>query len=313
MILLFEYGEWVGIKNKIALKQLLKDIWQKELFVNMAVELTEEKHDFRYQPFLTFDDDKIRAKNFVGFIQTDENLIEIYPKVFRNAVNAKDNKGLMLQHIFYWLNYCRKWRFPFNQSSLDIRDIKEFPELIINLIANQFLETISKQLIILYQEVDEALQTPRGTINFKRYINNGLSHGIYHSVDCDYEPFSFDNKINRIIKYCSRLLISQTKFSENQRILQEVIFVLDEVDDVPCNIHDVERSIINPYFEDYSLLLDSCKLVLSQQLYSNQTYDLTQWCLLLPMEYIFEDFLAGFLESYFRKDWKVEYQNQKNI
>ena len=26
------------------------------------------------------------------------------------------------------------------------------------------------------------------------------------------------------------------------------------------------------------------------------------------MEYIFEDFLAGFLENKFSKDWKIEYQ-----
>lgn len=192
--------------------------------------------------------------------------------------------------------------------SLDTIEINEFPELIINLIANQFLETVSKQPLIMYQEVEETLATPRGSINFKRYINSSLSHGNFQDIECDYEPFLFDNKVNRVIKYCSRLMMKQTKFSENLRMLQDVVFILDEVEDLHCTIHDIDKNSLNTFFEDYSVLLDSCKLILSQQLYSSKAYDLSQWCLLFPMEYIFEDFVAGFLELKFSKDWKVEYQ-----
>jgi 5-methylcytosine-specific restriction enzyme subunit McrC len=311
MISLFEYDEWKSIKSKDALLPMLQDIWKQRLFVDSEAERSEEENDKRFQPFLNFDGNEIRANNFVGFIQNDEEVIEIYPKVFRNTENAIEKKELMLQHIFYWFSYCRKWRFPFNQASLDTTDIIEFPELIINLIANQFLETVSKQPLTMYQQVEEALQTPRGSINFKRYINNSFSHGNFQNIDCDYEPFLFDNKVNRIIKYCSRLLLNQTKFYENQRMLQEVLFILDEVDDLPCTIHDIERTTFNSFFEDYSKLMDSCKLILSQQLYSNNTYDLSQWCLLFPMEYIYEDFFAGFLEDKFQKQWKVEYQKSE--
>ncbi len=214
----------------------------------------------------------------------------------------------MLRHIFYWFRYCRRWRFPFNQASLDTIDTIEFPELIINLIAQQILDAVSNQPLTMYQEVEEAMQTPRGSINFKRYISNSLSYGNYQNIECDYEPFLFDNKVNRVIKYCSRLLLNQKRFHENQRILQEVIFILDEVEDTPCTVYNVEKVSINSFFEDYVLIMDSCKLILNQQLNSNNTYDLSQWCLLFPMEYIFEDFLAGFLETWFSKKWHVHYQ-----
>jgi 5-methylcytosine-specific restriction enzyme subunit McrC len=310
MALLFEYGKWQSINNKNALHQMLKDIWRQRMFVETDSELTEVQTDNHYQPFLQFDDNQIRANNFVGFIQNGDEVIEIYPKVFRQHLpNPSENeKMLMLRHIFYWFSYCRKWNFPFNQASLDTIDVDEFPELIINLIANQFLETVSKQPLTMYQEVEESLITPRGSINFKRYVNSSLSHGNFQNIECDYEPFLFDNKVNRIIKYCSRLLMKQTKFSENLRKLQDVVFILDEVEDLYCTIHDVENITLNTFFSDYSNLLDSCKLILSQQLYSSNTYDLSQWCLLFPMEYIFEDFLAGFLENKFSKDWKIEYQ-----
>ena len=127
MALVFEYGKWISIKDKDSLLEMLKDIWRQRIFMDRETGISENEDDNRYQPFLNFDNNQVRANNFVGFIQTDDDLIEIYPKVFRNYENAKDHKELMLRHIFYWFSYCRKWKFPFNQTTLDIREIKEFP------------------------------------------------------------------------------------------------------------------------------------------------------------------------------------------
>lgn len=308
MPLLFEYGRWETISNKDSLKRMLQEIWQQNDFVDAEAAESEEELDSRFQPFLKFDGNQVRANNYVGFIQNGEEVIEIYPKVFKHIPNANLQKELMLRHIFYWFSYCRKWRFPFNRASLDTIEIEEFPELIINLIANQFLETLSQHPLTMYQQLEEALQTPRGSINFGRYLSNSLARGEFHKIECDYEPFLFDNKANRIIKFCSRLLLKQTKYHENQRILQEIVFILDEVEDIPCTIDDLETVKINMFFEAYSAQMESCKLILSQQLYSSNTYDFSQWCLLFPMEYIFEDFFAGFLQKHFKHQWKIEYQ-----
>lgn len=303
---LFEYDKWVKVENSTALFHSLKSIWPQPNFTDLTEELEENETDKNYQPFLRFSNNEIRANNYVGFIQTATDLVEIYPKVFRNC-STKD-KNDMLRHIFFWFNYCRKWKFPFSQAQLDRFSINEFPELIINLIANQFLETVSSQPLTMYQPVEEAMQTPRGSINFKRYISSSLANGNFQNIECDYEPFLFDNKVNRVIKYCSRLLMNQTKFAENLHMLQDIVFILDEVEDLPCNSNEVENITLNSFFEDYNKVIDSCKLVLNQQLYSSNTYDLSQWCLLFPMEYIFEDFVAGFLEEKFSNEWKVEYQ-----
>lgn len=308
MPLLFEYGEWKTVSNAPALKQFLLDVWHKNRFNGGEIEQSEDERDKNYQPFLKFDGDQIRANNFVGFIQNNDELIEIYPKVFRGDSNNLEQKDLMLRHIFYWLVYCRKWRFPFTEINLEAIETESFPELIINLIARQFLETVSEQPLNLYQPLQESLISPKGSINFSRYISKSLSFGKFHNIECDYEPFLFDNKVNRIIKYCSRLLMNRTKLSKNLRVLQEVVFILDEVEDTICQPHDVEMILLNPFFEDYSKVLDSCRLILNQQLYSTNSYDFSQWCLLLPMEYIFEDFLAGFLQEKFSRRWKIEYQ-----
>lgn len=303
---LFEYDKWVKVENSTTLFHSLKSIWGQRNFTVLTDELEENETEKNDQPFLRFSNNEIRANNYVGFIQTANDLVEIYPKVFRNTPDKDKND--MLRHIFFWFNYCSKWKFPFSQTQLDRFSIDEFPELIINLIANQFLETVSMQPLTMYQPVEEVMQTPRGSINFKRYIANSLVSGNFQNIECDYEPFLFDNKVNRVIKYCSRLLMNQTKRPENIQMLQKVVFILDEVEDIPCNSYEVENITLNSFFEDYNKVLDSCKLILNQQLYSSNNYDFSQWCLLFPMEYIFQDFVAGFLADKFSDDWKVEYQ-----
>lgn len=307
MALLFEYGDWAPVSGHEVLRETLRQIWLYERPVDAESE-PENENDPRFQPFLKFDGNRIRANNFVGFVQHNDEVIEIYPKVFQHIPDAHLKKELMLRHIFYWFHYCRKWRFPFNQASLDLIEIDRFPELIINLIANQFRETVSEQPLIMYQPVEESLGTPRGTLNFGRYIGKNLSHGKFHMLECDHEPFLFDNRVNRIIKYCSRALLGQTRQHENQRVLQEVLFILDDVDDVICHVTDLDKISLNPFFENYARVMEMSKLVLGQNLYSTITYDMSQWCLLFPMEYIFEDFVAGFLKEKFHEQWKVEYQ-----
>lgn len=306
MSLLFEYDKWLPVRKKDELKAFLRTIWQQRSTEELSAEGDNEIIDNRYQPFLQFDDNSVRANNYIGFIQHEDELIEIYPKVFKGLENA--DKNLMLKHIFYWFSYCRKWRFPFNRANLDSREIDTFPELIIYLMANQFLDTITAHPFMQYQAVEDRVTTPRGSINFNRYLTRSMATGNYHQVEVDHEPFLYDNKVNRIIKFCARLLLNQTRYVENQRLLQEIIFILDEVEDTPVTINEVNSVKLNPFFDDYTLVMEMSKNVISQQIYSHNAYDFSQWCLLFPMEYIFEDFLAGFLETHFSNQWRVEYQ-----
>jgi 5-methylcytosine-specific restriction enzyme subunit McrC len=306
MSFIFEYGYWAPVKHRSELKALLQNIWDQKIFPFDVVEEINNDFERTYQPFLQFDGDKIRANNFVGFIQNEDELIEIYPKVFREQ-NCS-NKSLMLRHVFFWFKYCRQWKFPFNQANLDIDTIDSFPELIIHLIANQIFEVVSLQPLMQYHRVEEALTVPKGRVNISRYINNSLVKGNYHRIECDYDPFLFDNKVNRIIKYCCRLLMNQTRFSENVYLLQESLNILDEVEDVSCSIADIETAVLNNFYQEYNLLMHTCKLVINQQLYSSRNYHLYQWCLLFPMEYIFEDFVAGYLKRNFSKKWSITYQ-----
>ncbi len=308
----FEFGNYFEVGNRDQLQPYLNQVWQRYREVNIEEEQNEEEGNVKeYQGFLSFDGNRARPKNFIGFVQTEDCLIEIYPKVFMGIEKTIANKNLFIKHIFYWFEYCRKWKFPFTNVDVELSEKVDFPELIINLMASKILEVLTDAPISLYQEVEESLIMPRGRINFNRYISRGLTNGNQHILECDYEPLMFDNSLNRAIKYVSRILQAKAKFSETQNKLYEIILILDEVEDVVCSTKELNTIKLNSFFSSYESVIDICHMVLEQQLYNHQHYEQTQWCLLFPMEYVFEDFVAGFLETHFSKDWDIKYQRSE--
>jgi 5-methylcytosine-specific restriction enzyme subunit McrC len=304
MCTIFEYGESTNIYNRRGLDEYLCSLWReyKELWPEKSYN-SENASSKNYQPFLSFDGNLAKANNFVGFIHHDKTTLEIYPKVFQN--HNPINKDLIHRHLFYWFSYCKKIKFPFNQSFLDNFEIDEFPELIIYLIARQINQAVTQQPYSSYEEVQEALATPRGRINFNRYATR-LSYGAYYIIDCDHEPFVFDNNLNRIIKYCSRLLLTKTRLPETQKILNETIFILDEVEDQACSVQQLNGIKITALFQNYEEVIHSCRMILENQIYSHAEYEMRNWSLLFPMEYVFEDFIAGFIQTHFNKEFIVE-------
>lgn len=310
---IFEYGKQIAVDDRKGLESYLCSLWKeyKEIwptqFENENSDLDSESDsgsNLQYQPFLSFDGKMARARNYIGFIHFENFNVEIYPKVFRNEPQV--SKELMHRHLFYWLSYCKKVKFPFNQAFLDRFEL-ELPELIMYLIARQIHEVISNRPFSAYEEVQEPLFTPRGRINFDRYAIK-ISYGNSHLIDCDYEPFVFDNLLNRIIKYCTRLLLSKTRIMETQRILNEIIFMLEDVDDQVCFTQQLQTIRMPSIYCDYEEIIQICHMILENQIYSYAEYEIKNWSLLFPMEYIFEDFIAGYIEKHFGDLYKVESQ-----
>src|SRR5690606_32667184 len=281
------------------LEEYLAAVWQLEDHQDAELEQAGS------QRFLQFDGNTARARNFIGFIQTEHESIEIYPKVFRHTTVDKTR---MLQHLFYWFDYCRKWKFPVSDVQLSNLQDVDLPELILNLIANQLHGVVSTNPISLYQDVEEAMLIPKGTLNFGRYLSHSMATGNFHILECDYQPLEYDNRLNRTVKYVARLLLAKSRFAETRQKLEEIIFILDEVEDQVCHSSFLDHIPINPFYQEYQTTIDLCRMVLDRHIYNHHQEDSKHWSLLLPMEYIFEDFIAGFLQRHFSDLWKVKYQ-----
>lgn len=65
---------------------------------------------------------------------------------------------------------------------------------------------------------------------------------------------------------------------------------------------------LNPLYEAYAEVARICRMILENQIFSHVEYEMKNWALLFPMEYVFEDFITGFIQVHFGKYYWVEPQ-----
>lgn len=298
MINLFEY------QNKVAfpeahfdnLEVFLDAIWSKR---EKSSYYNEDENREEVQHFIQFlhKNKELKSNKFVGVIHFENQTINLLPKVFYKGTEATSTEvKLINSHILWWLSYCRKLRFPNYLSGLNAQQA-DFFEILIYLFSKYTKELLNSAVYQKYIEVDNELSFVKGCINFSEYINQNLARGRNHKVNCRYDSFEMDNPFNQCIKSVTRLLLSATKDQQNKKNLNDILFLLDEVSDVTISSEECKRIQFNPMFKDFETVRDYCVLFLENSVSFNYKNDLKLFAFLLPMEYVFEDFIFGFIEK----------------
>ncbi len=300
---LFEWhsDSFAGHQSKLpGFVNYLSGVWQnRNRYVESSEELTEEEEQeerIQRQRFFDFTiDGKISARNYVGVVQYDGIRVEVYPKIF--ADDEAENTKLWQLNMLYWLSYCRKVKFPFSFADVSKLQFDDFLELLIYIFANFTEDVISNQPFQAYQTVGEETPFLKGRISFEEYTKNNLTTGKWQNFFCNHEPFVYDNLFNRIVKYVSKRLLAVSENYLNQERLNEILFILNDVSDITCSANDCDKVKLNPLFAEHKHILDLCRLYLSNQVIDLEDEDSNNFCFLLPMEYIFEDFIFGFVSD----------------
>lgn len=299
MINLFEYqnkevfkGDYSGLEN------FLDDIWNKR--ERSYFYGGEDSEKVEVQRFIQFihKSKEIKSNKYVGVIHFEGEKVNLLPKIFHDVNREYDDTDInaMQQHILWYLSYCRKLKFPNFKSSLG--SIKnDFFEILIYLFAKYTRELLSNSIFQQYEEVDREVHNIKGRLNTPTYITQNLSKAQWHKVSCTYDSFVMDNKFNRIVKYVTKLLFNVSTNFENRKYLREIIFILDEVSDEKATANDCASIVFNPMYSEFETIRDYCTLFLSNSISIDYKNDLKLFAFLLPMEYLFEDFVFGFINK----------------
>ncbi len=299
MINLFEYQNKVKAENTFeGLEEFLDDIWKnREKSVYFSRDQEDKIESQRFLQFL-YKTNEIKSNKYVGVIRFEGQHINLLPKIFYDSIkdyNATD-VNQMQNHILWWLSYCRKIKFPNYQTSMGSLK-SDFFEILIYLFSKYTRQLLSNSIYQQYEEVNKELPFIKGRLNTNTYITENLSTGKWHQLNCTYDAFVFDNKFNRIIKYVVNLLFNVTSSVDNKKQLREILFILDEVSDVRATAEEVATIQFNPMFGEFETVRDYCHLFLSNSISFNYKNDLKLFAFLLPMEYVFEDFIFGFIKK----------------
>lgn len=299
MINLFEYQNKVDIEDSFeGLEGFLDEIWnnrEKNSFYSI-----KEDDRIESQRFLQFihKSNELKSNKYVGVIQYAGSKINLLPKIFFDSEKdySTNEVNQIQNHILWWLSYCRKIKFPNYHTSLGSTK-SDFFEVLIYLFSKYTRELLSSSIYQQYEEVNQELLFIKGRLNTDKYINENLSKGKWHKLNCTYDAFVLDNEFNRIIKYVTTLLFNATSTQDNKKNLREILFILDEVSDERATAEQCSKISFNPMFCEFETVRDYCQLFLTNCVSFNYKNDLKLFAFLLPMEYVFEDFIFGFIDN----------------
>jgi len=303
MINLFEYQNKVDIQDSLeGLEGFLDEIWNSREKNSFYSKNGNDK--IESQRFLQFihKSNELKSNKYVGVIHYEGNKINLLPKIFFDSEKEyQTNEVNQIQnHILWWLSYCRKIKFPNYQASLG--SVKsDFFEVLIYLFSKYTRELLNTSIYQQYEEVNRELSFIKGRLNTNEYINENLSKGKWHKLNCTYDAFVFDNEFNRIIKYVTTLLFNVTSSQDSKKNLREILFILDEVSDERATAEQCSRISFNPMFGEFETVRDYCQLFLTNCISFDYKNELKLFAFLLPMEYVFEDFIFGFIDKELEK------------
>jgi len=303
MINLFEYQNKVDIQDSFeGLEGFLDEIWNSREKNSFYSENGNGK--IESQRFLQFihKSNELKSNKYVGVIHYEGNKINLLPKIFFDSEKEyQTNEVNQIQnHILWWLSYCRKIKFPNYQAALGSAK-SDFFEVLIYLFSKYTRELLNSSIYQQYEEVNRELSFIKGRLNTNEYLNESLSKGKWHKLNCTYDAFVFDNEFNRIIKYVTTLLFNVTSSQDSKKNLREILFILDEVSDARATAEQCSRISFNPMFGEFETVRDYCQLFLTNCISFDYKNDLKLFAFLLPMEYVFEDFIFGFIDKELEK------------
>ncbi|WP_340104888.1 McrC family protein [Rhodohalobacter sp. 8-1] len=301
MINLFEYKNKEELSEEFdGLDMFLDDIWRQREKTGFYYGKDDEDEKMEAQRFLQFlhKTGEVKSNKYVGVIHYEGQKINLLPKIFFEVGNKTTQRNInaIQQHILWWLSYCRKIKFPNYQTSLDTEK-SDFFEVLIYLFAKYTRQLLTHSIYQQYEETRREMSYVRGRLDVDRYITQNLSRARWHKVNCIFDPFVLDNRFNQIIKYVATILMNQTENDESKKYLREILFTLDDVTDTTATSNECAAIQFNPAFAEFETVRDYCQLFLDHAVSFDYKNDLKLFAFLLPMEYLFEDFIFGFIEK----------------
>ena len=299
MINLFEYQNKVDLdKNLEGLAGFLDEIWiNRELNSFYSENGGNKSESQRFLQFI-YRTNELKSNKYIGTIHYQGNKINLLPKIFfdpsREFSTTQINQAQ--NHILWWLSYCRKIKFPNYHSSLDSAK-SDFFEVLIYLYSKYTKKLLSSTIYQQYEEISREVTFIKGRLDINSYINDNLGKAKWHKISCTYDAFIFDNEFNRIIKYVTTLLFNATLSQDNKKNLREILYILDEVSYEKKTAEQCARISFNPMFGDFETVRDYCHLFLTNCISFDFKNELKLFAFLLPMEYVFEDFIFGFIDK----------------
>jgi 5-methylcytosine-specific restriction enzyme subunit McrC len=261
--------------EKEQLKELIK-YWQKDKSIRDALE---------------YDGANLRAKNYVGVIQTQNISIEILPKIF-DGNDIQSTRDIFISMLKIVLNINE---LQINKADIGTTKNKNIFEIFIALFISSVDSLIKKGIKSDYISQEKNSNFLKGKLKINEQLKQNYIHKERFFVQFD--EYLQNRAENRLLKSTIKLLLQKTKNYENKKALRTQLFIFDNVQ-TSKNI-DKDISKINLYrgMEYYKAPLKFAKLFLKDKSFTSLSGKDNVFALLFPMQKLFEEYLAIVLNN----------------
>lgn len=177
---------------------------------------------------------KIKAAQFVGIIASSGVRLEILPKIEKSK--NVETRGTLIKMIGAALSIPI---YDGEITALNAQD-KDLLEILILVFARRLVGEVRKGLTRNYQRKNDDLARLRGKLDVTRQFTKFAA--MPQVLACEFDEFSADNPLNRLLACATSLLIRKTNVAGTQRLLAEVDAHFSEV--APVTVQQALRETI---------------------------------------------------------------------
>jgi len=234
----------------------------------------------------------LKAKNYVGVIQTKNLILEILPKIYKNEDDEIALRKNFIEMLKVVLNI--------NETQIKKADLSTFKnrniyEIFISLFIESMDKLIHKGIRSNYITKEENQPFLKGKLKINEHIKKNYLHKERFFVEFD--EYLQDRAENRLLKSTIALLLKKTKDNQNKKALRQQFFIFDEVKLSNNYKRDFKKINIHRGMEHYRTPLRFAEVFLLNESFSSMRGNDNVFALVFPMEKLFENYIEVVLNN----------------
>ncbi len=257
------------------------------------------------------------ARQYVGVIEVNDVLIEIYPKLDSALIGASDKEPLSpsvrvdtVMHNLLWMLEVADHRDLVETTTAHLEEAPvSFFDLFAYLLGKNLLPELERGVAHTYVTFEDDIKTVRGRIGLVEQVTRNWNR--FDRVFCAWDEFTSNTAINRLFKCACRFLAERVNYLEAARLLIDCQALLSEVEDVSpvTALRDIGNLRFDRSVDRFRTAFDLARRLLTGIGHSLGVGSANTFVFLLDMNHVFESYVHAVLESHF----KTAVQEQKYV
>lgn len=250
----------------------------------------------------------IKAQNQVGVIQFANGLqIEVLPKI---VVQPDQNERKVLSELLLrLLSHVKDYPYLI-AGDAQLSSKKDYPilEIFISSYIKELNEICMNGLKNSYEQVCDNLNVLKGKL---RVIDNIKRNRFsLNKFFCQYQRYTPNNAVNRVIKVTLEKLLNISKSFQNRDKIYRLLDVFSQVETSANLDSDLIRTQhLDRTYKEYLKVMMWSRLFLKNSSVTSTQGNVVNTSIMFPMEKVFEDYIAYLFKKY-SKDYIITTQDR---